>query len=767
MGNIGFIHKKEKDFSTIPWNSVITGNKDYLIYNDEVEIVNILSLKTNRNIKIDSHSSIIKMHIKYANIFVLAEGGTAKLYEINKDNFICEEKSKIGGYSNQIKLIEFSKNDDKIFATYSSDMSFRIWKLNHAFCLCNILLINEIRKFQFYKDYIFYFDKKNGNIVRYDYKKYKEDKYDYIKRKEFFVLNEDNIVVIKDGNILVKYSGNKQQEVSIIQGATIEMFYDEKLSYLYVFTSSTIYVIDMKKITNELYSFFPKLSANSNYNLMFPGNGFLEKCVPHICGIENLKWSANVVEPKENLFHPKYLDNPEINDMLNENCKKYLSLKKKEVADNFDKNKDYDYNQLIMNIIKDNTNKELIIKYLKYLENDGGMINNSKTESFKNEYGRYKIMYGNEELKNNQFKGKNSSEQDNFMILLNEISNLDFNDLDNFKKKINKNFENSTIFNQPVDFSNKELYWYRNTFVIYSSLKMIFDEKENMDKLINLMKSNIDIIIKRNIFKKDFILNNKELLTSVIALIALPQPTYIIEYNLNLIESADEKYNFDEEIKKNDIFSYSDNTKDNIFYFYKNKDDKNNENNKNDNNIINNSQNNDSKEIVKIEPSSCVSNIILNVVHNLELEKIELNNYNEMKNSFNEIIDFEKMYNFLAKVISSRVFKEAFAILYPNYYKYPFETKDDALKFLKQYYKFIPFKSLRSGAFTEKFSLEIYYPLKKRQMYIPYIDIKYKIIVKKILYRGNFVVTSTHEINHEFYNILLKHLNGTIPILTP
>ena len=129
------------------------------------------------------------------------------------------------------------------------------------------------------------------------------------------------------------------------------------------------------------------------------------------------------------------------------------------------------------------------------------------------------------------------------------------------------------------------------------------------------MKNNIEIIIKRNIFNKDFILNNKELLNNVITFIAFPQPKNITEYNLNLIESADKEYNFDEEIKKNNIFKYSNNIMDNIFYYYKNKYDENNVNNKNDNN---NSQKNKKKEIVIIEPSFCVSNVILNEVNNLE-----------------------------------------------------------------------------------------------------------------------------------------------------
>ena len=42
-----------------------------------------------------------------------------------------------------------------------------------------------------------------------------------------------------------------------------------------------------------------------------------------------------------------------------------------------------------------------------------------------------------------------------------------------------------------------------------------------------------------------------------------------------------------------------------------------------------------------------------------------------------------------------------------------------------------------------------------------------KILVKKIYYRGLCVKSSCHEINHEFYNLLLMHSNGQIPVETP
>ena len=126
------------------------------------------------------------------------------------------------------------------------------------------------------------------------------------------------------------------------------------------------------------------------------------------------------------------------------------------------------------------------------------------------------------------------------------------------------------------------------------------------------------------------------------------------------------------------------------------------------------------------------------------------------------------MKSFLSKIFTSNVIKEAFKYLYPSYYKFPFKNEKDALNFLEKYYHFIPLKILSTAGITEKFSLEIYYILKKRTTSISkFLSNEMYKLCKKILYRGSIVKTSCHEINHEFYNILFMHTNGKIPLETP
>ena len=400
-------------------------------------------------------------------------------------------------------------------------------------------------------------------------------------------------------------------------------------------------------------------------------------------------------------------------------------------------------------IIKDNTNKTLVIKYLKFLEKNEKQINFDEKESFKDEYEKYKSMFTNEELKLKELKINSHSQKEIFISLLKDIMDLNLQNKDNFKKDVKSKLKNWQLFNQPIDLSNKELYWNRNIFIVYYSLYNIFDDEDkNKDKVkdkLELIQKNIKSIIARDVFKQDYIINNIELLTSIMILIALPQSNLIIEFNLNLIETKDPNYNVEKELTKNNMIKTISKTGD-IFY---------------------NIKINDKKYCLE-NFSLCIPNFILNINHDMRLSPIELKNYEEMKKEFNETINLEKMYIFLSKIICSKVFKDAFAILYPDYLKFPFQNEDVALKFLKQYFHFIPLKSLRSGAFTEKCSLEIHLLLKPREINIPsYFEDENKILIEKILYRGSIIKISSHEINHEFYNFFLMHSNGKIPLITP
>ena len=700
----------------------------------------------------------------------------------------------------------FSKTDNKIFATFSKDKTIKIWNLEDPFCICNISVDNYIGEMQIYKDFLFYNVLIEDTIIKYNYQtfenthkfQYDANNYIIINENKLCLFYEDSLSIIENDAEIKNYKFSDIYYLS---------FYDEDLKILYIFYAYSFDILNLENMTKiltgkingepiifysnilnevnlcanfillfrnrlEYYSFYYEDGYKSKIELnkkSISEQNIWDNVVPNISDIQNLRWTAN---SEEETKFKKYLNIDEIMKELENGYDKSLDEKKNEVEkeiSNIQKSFKLDYIKLLKLMIKDNTNKTLVKKYLKYIEKNNDNLKleyKDNFETFKVEYENYKIIFDNDELKKDNLKEKPFSQKLFFMNLLEEINaleikddeninnidnnisnnnisndnhnNINENKINSFINKINDKVKNLQLFNQPINISNKELYWQRNCHVLYFALEDILKDKNKL----NLMKETIKIIIKKKIFEKEYIIKDNTLLTSIIMLIVIPQPKEYLEFNLNLIETKDPSYNYENEINnynftKIDIESY----------------------------VIKH----DNKNYLLNEPSTkCVKNFILNIKKKIDLDEFEEKNYNQLNDFFNELIDFEKMILFLSKIFTSNVFREAFHLLYPSYFKFPFENEKEAEIFLKKYYHFIPLKTFSTAGITEKFSLEIYYILKKRNITnSKTLANKINNLIIKILYRGSVVKTSCHEINHEFYNILFMHTNGKIPLQTP
>lgn len=793
-----------KTVEEIKPRKIIAGNNSYLIFLDAYHFVYLYDLENKKQIKLDGYSSnaitkVIKMHPNFQNIFIYAKGNTAIIYEIIPKSLELTERNKVTGFNEQIELVEFSQKSDKIFATYSSDKTLKVWDLNSAFCLCNILLNEPIMNFQFFGDSLFYIDMKNFYLTECKYKTLTKINYEEIKSPDFMVL-KDNLIMLIDGNILTKYSNGKKMGAINIKHFIESRFYDEKLNLLFFLSGLKIYVLDINNMTImfEKQTFCSELIYIKNYlnnekinanliiikgdiieyyylgkkkinneqkqqnKLIVPDKDFWGNTIPSISDINNLLWEQNIYEE---FSYPKYLNNDLLDDEIKKNNKKKLSEKKQEVEKeiNSDENENFDYIQLLKMLIKDNTNQKVIQQYLKTLKKDKEgeiKIDFEGNEIYDSEYEKYKNLFTIDELKSNGLEEKVISTKDDFLGFLKDILEKKEKDIKYLKETVKQELENVQIFNQPIDFENEELYWYRNRLILYFALDKIIkeDEKNNIinnnqnnNNIINnntnnnkykrfeLMQKNIKEIIKRNLLKDDSIIGDKTLLTTLMIIIAIPLPLDLLEFNLNLIYTKSKNYKFEDELAKHNLTSTNEDD-----YLMK---------------------------VHKKNPktsNTCLANFELNISKKMNLDEIELNNYDFMKQEFNKIIDFNKMYTFLSKIVCSPVFREAFKILYPDDFKFPFNGEKDSKDFLEKYLKFIPFKSDRTSAVTEKFSLEIYIFLKVKNInFSHYFEYEIKNIIIKILYLGSCVVDCSHEMNHEFYNIFLKHSNGKIPLETP
>ena len=157
------------------------------------------------------------------------------------------------------------------------------------------------------------------------------------------------------------------------------------------------------------------------------------------------------------------------------------------------------YIYLIKLIIQDNTNKDLLKLYLTFLEKNYEFLKQAYKikENFENEFSKYKVAFTPEEVKN-YFKLEKNSEKKEFLDFMNEI-----NKENNYEKIIKKCKDIYLgIFNQGIEFSNQELFWFRNKeLVVYSLLKM-------KSYKLKLMKFCIGEIIKRNLLENQNILSN-------------------------------------------------------------------------------------------------------------------------------------------------------------------------------------------------------------------------------------------------------------------
>ena len=729
--------------------------------------------------------SSAEIHPNYKNIFLTISHDELIIWEINENEKQCNQKIMIKGNKKFIKAL-FCKNNDKQFISYSNDRTIKIWSMENSFCIGSISVDRLIENIEFFNDYLFY-QEGSGNIVIYDpinlIKKSKEKN----NLKNFFVIYNHycnisnystyNFILYDDYSLMINPKYNKLK----FQDKIKQIFYDNNLNIIYIFFINYLKIIYVNKdnefeilfnIKNDcipdfyidnhannkyicgkflkvfskdntirIYSFISKKVYNADKikALEYPNPSFWDNTISTISNIESLRWENNVQPPENDLVLKNYINDKEIKDEIFSNFHKSLKQKKLEVSNQImdfhinENNLNTTYKDFIKMIIKDNTNKDLITKYLIFLKENENKIDFPFIVRFEDEYNYYKIMFAKDELVMNKFESKNFSEKDLFINFLDSILEIDINNSD-FFVNIEQTLKNTQLFNQPITFDNQELYWHRNMFIIYTSLKNINDmkpEKKRTDTL-QLMKNCIKKVSNRNLFKKKYILNDKKLLTSLISLIALPLKDDYCDFNLNLIESKDPDIVQDKSIKLN--FS-----------------------------SIN-------EKIEKTtSPGLCLKNVAMDTTNKIGLDKNELKNYNEMEAFFKEIINIEKVNKFLAKICCSNVMKEAFNILYPDYYIFPFKDESEALEFIKENFNYVPYKSYKTGAISEKLTLESYYFLQTRQIIFDRKkydehDIK---LIETIFYNANVIKTNCHEMNHIFYDLLFLQSNGINDVETP
>ena len=237
----------------------------------------------------------------------------------------------------------------------------------------------------------------------------------------------------------------------------------------------------------------------------------------------------------------------EINDEFNKYLKNQtLEEKRKIVSDNIDKINEKEninniYLDFIKYLIKDNTNKKLLKKYLKFLKsNETQLAKNfgENFESFNNEISQYQSCFCLLEIPKELEYDKTNSEREKLIYFLKDLSSKKNKDeIENFINS--RKYELDKFrFNQPISFEdNPELYYCRCRMILLYNIKNILNE--NKTKKIDNMKYCVNEVLNRDFFNNSEIINNKSYITHIMILMAVPQRELITNYNLNLIDNKD------------------------------------------------------------------------------------------------------------------------------------------------------------------------------------------------------------------------------------
>ena len=131
------------------------------------------------------------------------------------------------------------------------------------------------------------------------------------------------------------------------------------------------------------------------------------------------------------------------------------------------KEKDFfeEYIEIIKLILLDETNKDIAKLYLDFIKNNEISVKNYGLITYNEELKKYKLLFTIDEKKKIAPGIKEKSEKEKFILFLEKLSLIkDDNGIKIFYNEIDKISKSVEYFNYPIEFSNKELFYYKLLF---------------------------------------------------------------------------------------------------------------------------------------------------------------------------------------------------------------------------------------------------------------------------------------------------------------
>ena len=765
----------------------ITGNDSYFItVSEHIYIYSFENNKLLHTIQEKETKEYIRFHPDYYNLFLASSNKIIKIWEIKTEKcqikqtvdfdndiyiqdiqFIPSNKDQILIIDNNFIIIYdlLKSNYKKVFTLKSPIDTFQFSQEGKILgCLdekqltfyklenCNLNIISSIKEdcFLFHLRKIKNYSNYNLIIINSDYIKFFNDilidKYEKIKlshkvKNSYYDNEYDYLYLFSNELIIIKISDWSRILQIYNENDLIPLNSSRVNSSL---IKGFIYSDEKKKKTLGKYTFYcSKLNNRTDSNKSTEKEN--EYSLYKISNFQDLNYIYNIIDENE-IFKKNYLNIKEIEKEFKDNYKLSISLKKEmakqELKDFKEEGSLYEqYIQLIKILIKDNVSEDIVEKYLSFLKQNNGQLKGyHNIEPYNKEIKYYSVCFTPEQLSHKfDYYDKKEDEKTQFVSLLNEIveKTIDENNIDSFLSKYEKIKQNITTFNQPVEFNNKELYFFVSKIIL--SLEILREKNNKLEHIINI-QSAIKMILDKKLFEDENIINNEDRFNKLLLIILRGQNNDITRYNLNSL--IEKNYTIEE---KEELISKIDKS---LFLC---------------NDIIPATVTN--IQVDTIDNKYNFDNIILNYQTGKKLEKYELYKEKVLMEYYESKLDFEKIKSFMKKILLSNCIKEAFSFLYEKPYEYPFKTFEDASDFVDNYVKFITLNDKTCKGATNKFTLKTKIFLKKGQVSSS-IDINERIFYK-CLYTSSLIKTFFHELNHNFDNLYYFHSNGTIPLSTP
>ena len=747
---LNIIKKADKFKANTKFILILINNKIF-IFNYET------SSLLKETIKINKKNNYFDFHCNNETILYVCDGTNVAIYEIEnqKVKVLCV----IEGHFTDVIYASFDPFKPNIFLTVSENHMIKIYNITDNLSM-NIINLDVIfdEEINFgcekigvltEKNEIIYFEYMNFN--KKNIKKYSENKLNDIKY--FHFLNDDLLIVITSASIELVENCNKTQQYNLItKDEILSTFYSTKkkiliiiylqeiqgfyinnenqIEKIFIFQQSVenhiikpIYIKENLLNQNEIckinQSYSSKIISFSIINNSIkPNNNKLEDnnekiiikeikkniCdIPLLLSINNNDYSSNNCSKSK-----KYFEIDEIKKELilikNRNLlkrKKFVEDSLKQLDEIFEIQKKYIF--LLKLLINDNTNKELVKKYLEFLRDNKEELKKifiDYFEEFEDELD-YNSKVLTVEEKNQLYKATVESEKDKFLKLFDSINgynkdkNEDLTKFRNYLKECDNYFENDiSFFNMNLNLLNNELFYYRNTNLIKYNLKILYNiikEKKSNKDIEYLLKLELKKIQANLNLCKDYIKNSSDLkkINSIIISFIFCKNNDEFKSAFNLITLANEDINI--LIKSND------------------------------------------KNIIEF----------LNIYEYIDIK-------------------LEKIKQFFKNVLPLECFKSIFLTLYGNDEYYPFQNKEFTDKFVEDSFEVLNIPLENDLGLTDKFTMKTYFIPFLSKINTLCLDSE-----KKILRNGSFVKTGSHEIGHNFVNIKFFMENCQISIETP